>query len=100
VIVRLDADGALVTDADDCGAVRVETALDADGLRTALLRTGTGTLEDASTAVLDVAVLRSRGTLVATLPDWKRRFDAMIAGAGDGLTDDGLGLRVPVERTA
>jgi len=100
VIVRLDVDGALVTDADDTGVVHVETDLDADGLRTALLRTGTGALQDPATAVLDVAVLRSRATLVATAPDWADRFDAMIAGAGDRLTDDGLGLRVPVERTA
>ena len=42
VIVRLDADGAVVADADDCSTVHVETGLDADGLRVALATTGTG----------------------------------------------------------
>jgi hypothetical protein len=100
MIVRLDADGAVVADADDCSAVHVETELDAHGLRTALVGTGTGTLVDPGVAVLDVAVLRSRARLVATVPDWVERFDAMVAAAGDRLTDDGLGLRVPVERPA
>ena len=31
MIVRLDADGAVVADADDCSTVHVETGLDADG---------------------------------------------------------------------
>ena len=100
MIVRLDADGAVVAEADDCSAVHVETELDAHGLRTALVSTGTGTLADPGVAVLDVAVLRSRARLVATVPDWVERFDAMVAAAGDRLTDDGLGLRVPVERPA
>jgi len=110
VIVRLDADGAVVADADDCSAVHVETGLDPDGLRTALQSTGTGALGGSGTAgpdtaagdvvVLDIAVLRSRARLVASAPDWPECFDAMVAAAGDRLTDDGLGLRVPVERPA
>jgi hypothetical protein len=103
VIVRLDADGAVVADADDCSAVHVETGLDADRLGAALVATGTGVLAERGSApdvvVLDVAVLRSRATLLATRPDWSECFDGMLAGAGDRLTDDGLGLRVPVERT-
>jgi hypothetical protein len=101
VIVRLDADGVVVTDADDCAGVHVRTALDADGLRTALQATDTGTPAGPGgrdEVVLDVAVLRSRARLVASEPDWDRRFAAMVAAAGDRLTDDGLGLRVPVER--
>ena len=101
MIVRLEADGALVTDADDCSAVHVETGLDPDSLRTALLRTGTGTAEaDGGAVVLDIAVLRSRGRLVATDAAWPERFDAMVAAAGERLTDDGLGLRVTVEHFA
>jgi hypothetical protein len=102
VIVRLEADGAVVADADDCSAVHVETGLDADGLRTALTATGTGAPavpDDPETdVVLDIAVLRSRARLLATAPDWSRCFDDMLAAAGDRLTDDGLGLRVPVDR--
>ena len=102
MIVRLDADGAVVADADDCSAVHVQTALDSDGLRAALLHTGTGSvLDDAGTeVVLDIAVLRSRAALVATDPGWAQRFEELVASSGERLTDDGLGLRVAVERPA
>jgi hypothetical protein len=100
VIVRLEADGAVVADADDCSAVQVQTTLDRAGLRTALQRTATGSVVDESAVdvVLDLAVLRSRAALVATVPDWAERFDQLVASSGERLTDDGLGLRVPVER--
>lgn len=104
MIVRLDADGAVVADADDCSAVHVRTALDAEHLRAAVLQTGTGTVAARDGAadgpvevVLDLAVLRTRAALVASAPGWAERFDAMIASSGERLTDDGLGLRVPVE---
>ena len=100
MIVRLDADGAVVADADDCSTVHVESGLDADGLRTALVATGTGAPAGPGAVVLDIAVLRSRARLLATAPDWSECFDGMLASAGERLTDDGLGLRVPVERTA
>ena len=103
VIVRLEADGAVVADADDCSAVHVQTALDADGLRAALLHTGTGsvaTTGNPAEVALDIAVLRTRAALVASAPDWAERFDALIASSGERLTDDGLGLRVPVEAPA
>ena len=65
MIVRLDADGAVVADADDCSAVHVQTTLEPDGLRAALLHTGTGSLTDGGDGVvLDVAVLRSRAGLL------------------------------------
>ena len=95
MIVRLDADGAVVADADDCSTVHVES-----GLRTALVATGTGAPAGPDAVVLDIAVLRSRARLLATAPDWSECFDGMLAGAGERLTDDGLVLRVPVERTA
>ena len=97
VIVRLEADGAVVADADDCSAVHVQTTLDPDGLRAALLHTGTGSLDGGTGVVLDVAVLRTRAALLASAPDWAERFDALITSSGERLTDDGLGLRVPVE---
>jgi hypothetical protein len=101
VILRLEVEGAVVADADDCTAVHVETDLTSDALRTALLHTGTGTPDlDSTGVVLDIGVLRSRARLLATAPDWPERFDAMVAAAGDRLTDDGLGLRVPVDRPA
>ena len=100
MIVRLDANGAVVADADDCATVHVETRLAADRLRTALVTTGTGTLDEpGDVVVLDIAVLRSRARLVATTPDWAHCFADMVASAGERLTDDGLGLRVPVERS-
>lgn len=99
MIVRLDADGAVVLDADDCAGLHLETPLDADGLRTALQTTGTGTVEDGSdVVVLDLGVLRARARLAASAPDWPQRWERMVAAAGDRLTDDGLGIRVPVER--
>jgi hypothetical protein len=105
VIVRLDADGAVVADADDCSAVHLETGLDRDRLKTALHATGTGSLVDdddggreRTLAVLDLAVLRSRARLLAHAPDWTERFDTLVAESGGRLTDDGLGLRVPIER--
>ena len=98
MIVRLEADGAVVADADDCSAVHVQTTLDPDGLRAALMHTGTGSLAaGAGEVVLDVAVLRTRAALPASTPDWAERFDALIMSSGERLTDDGLGLRVPVE---
>jgi hypothetical protein len=100
MIVRLEADGVVVADADDCSAVHVQTTLDPDGLRAALLHTGTGSVLGAGEVVLDVAVLRSRTALVASAPDWAKRFDELIASSGERLTDDGLGLRVPVEPPA
>ena len=102
MIVRLEAAGAVVADADDCSALHLETGLDADGLRSALVGTGTGALLEAGdhdVVVLDIAVLRSRAQLVASAPDWARRFEEMIADAADRLTDDGLGLRMPVDRS-
>jgi hypothetical protein len=99
VIVRLDADGAVVLDADDCAGLHLETPLDADGLRTALQTTGTGSLDDgAEVAVLDLGVLRSLARLAATAPDWPQRWERMVAAAEHRLTDDGLGIRVTVER--
>ena len=44
MIVRLEADGAVVADADDCSAVHVQTTLAPNGLRAALLHTGTGSV--------------------------------------------------------
>jgi hypothetical protein len=77
--------------------VHVQTTLDADGLRAALLHTGTGSLaDDSGEVVLDIAVLRTRAALLASVPDWTERFDALIASSGERLTDDGLGLRVRV----
>jgi H2-forming N5,N10-methylenetetrahydromethanopterin dehydrogenase-like enzyme len=100
VIVRLDADGAVVADADDCSAVHVQTPLEQEDLRAALLQTGTGSMSDGAPTevVLDIAVLRSRAALVATTSDWVQRFEELVTSSGERLTDDGLGLRVAVER--
>jgi hypothetical protein len=102
MIVRVGKDGAVVTDADDCGRLHLETDLDGAALRTALTITGTGDLVDADTAHLDLAVLRSRAALIATAPDWAERWSAMTGYAqGRGwLSEDGRTVEVHVERSA
>lgn len=98
--VNLAADGAVVADADDCTRLHLATALDGPELRVALRDTGTGQLAPDGAVWLDVAVLRSRGQLVATVPDWPQRWDGMIAYAGKAgwLSEDGRSVRVHIER--
>jgi hypothetical protein len=100
VIVRLSTAGAVVQDPEDLADLRLDTDLDADGLRKALATTGTGELSDGDTALLDVAVLRSLAVLRPTAPGWSRRWTAMIEDArGRGLLSaDGRSVRVPVSR--
>lgn len=100
MILRLDPDGAVVRDADDCRRLHLETALDRDGLRAALAATDTGELVDDDTVLLDLAVLRSRAQLAATAPDWAQRWAAMVSYAqGQGwLSADGRAVQVHVER--
>jgi hypothetical protein len=100
VIVRLSAEGAVVQDADDLRRLHLWTDLDAEGLRTALKTTGTGELRDDDTALLDVAVLRSRAALLATDPDWAQKWAEMLAYAEHNgwLQDDGKCVQVHVER--
>jgi hypothetical protein len=100
VIVRLSAAGAVVQDPDDLGDLRLETDLDADGVRTALASTGTGELDDEGTVLLDVAVLRSLAVLAPTAPDWSQRWKAMLEDTERRglLSADGRSVRVPVSR--
>jgi hypothetical protein len=103
VIVRLSAAGAIVRDPDDLAGLRLETDLDADGVRTALTTIGTGELRDDGTALLDVAVLRSLAVMSigpAAAPDWPQRWKAMIEDARRRglLSADGRSVRVPVSR--
>jgi hypothetical protein len=102
MIVRLSAAGAVVQDPDDLTDLRLETDLDADGMRTALATTGTGELAaddtDNDTALLDVAVLRSLAVLRPTAPGWSQRWAAMLEDARrrGRLSADGRSVRVPV----
>jgi hypothetical protein len=100
VIVRLSAEGAVVREADELGRLHLETDLDADALRSALKTTGTGELVDVDTALLDVAVLRSRAALLAEAPDWAERWADMIAYAArkGWLSEDGRSVQVHVQR--
>lgn len=97
--VTLAADGAVVHDADDCTRLHVVTDLDVDAQRVALRDTGTGTLAPDGGVWLDLAVLRSRAQLVATVDDWPQRWDAMVGyAAGQGwVSVDGRSVRVHVE---
>lgn len=100
MIVGMNADGAVVRDADDCGRLRVETTLDAGGLATALRTTELGAVAVDGDVWLDLAVLRSRARLATSAPDWPQRWAAMVAHAerAGWLSDDGLAVRVYVEQ--
>jgi hypothetical protein len=100
MIVRLAAEGAVVQDADDLGRLHLQTELDADGVRTALKTTGIGELIDADNAWLDLAVLRSRAALLATVPDWAERWAAMTdhAEREGWLSKDRRSVQVHIER--
>ncbi|MDN5750634.1 MAG: hypothetical protein L0H64_19345 [Pseudonocardia sp.] len=100
MIVTLDADGAVVADADDCRRLRLSTPLDDGPLRVALRDTGTGEPGSDGDVWLDLAVLRSRAKLVATEPDWAQRWSAMVAYAEQQgwLSADGRAVRVHAER--
>jgi hypothetical protein len=100
VIVRLSTAGAVVQDPDDLADLRLETDLDADGIRKALATTGTGELQDDGTALLDVAVLRSLAVMSMnpTAPGWSQRWTAMREDVRRRglLSADGRSVRVPV----
>ncbi len=101
MIVTLNADGAVVRDADDCTHLSLETALGDDALATALRVTDTGAPTGDGDVWLDVAVLRSRAQLAASEPDWPQRWSAMVAYAErEGwMSDDGRAVRVHVEES-
>lgn len=100
MLVTLEADGAVVRDADDCGRLHLATALDDGPLRVALRDTGLGEPGPDGDVWLDLAVLRSRAELVATEPDWAQRWSAMVAYAErrGWLSADGRAVRVHIER--
>jgi hypothetical protein len=99
VIVLLAVDGVVVQDADELDDVQLRTELDPAGAGTALEATGSGTLLDDGRAGLDLAVLRSRAELLATEPDWDRRWAEMVARAADRgrLTEDRRCVLVLIE---
>ena len=68
----------------------------------ALERSGLGRLQDAGTAVLDVAAVRAAAEPQASAPGWAGRWDEMVAGAraGGRLSADGASLQVEVESAA
>jgi hypothetical protein len=99
VIVRLAADGVVVTDADDCERLHVRSDLDPRGMEVALATTGTGALVDAETVLIDLGVLRSRAQLVATAPDWPQRWESLtrhVAQKG-WLSSDRRSVQVHIE---
>jgi hypothetical protein len=100
MIVLLAAEGLVVQDADELDAVRLRTELDPAGAGTALEVTGSGALVADDCAGLDLAVLRSRAELLATLPDWDLRWAAMVDRAAERgeLSADRRSVRVPIER--
>lgn len=100
MIVRLSAEGAVVQDPDDLADLRLETELDAGGVRKALANTGTGELQDDGTALLDVAVLRSLAVMTPTDAGWEQRWTTSLEDARRRglLSADGRSVRVPVSR--
>lgn len=99
VIVTLNADGAVVRDADDCAHLRLATGLDRRELAVALRATGSGAPAEDGDVWLDLAVLRSRAELVASDPEWARHWTALVDDAGrrGALSGDGKAVRVRVE---
>jgi hypothetical protein len=94
---------ARVVDVDDLGTMHLALGVVTDEeAAEALERSGLGRLQDAETAVIDVAALRAAAEPRATAPDWNRRWDQMVAGArAQGwLSDDGAKLQVHVESAA
>ena len=68
----------------------------------ALESAGLGRLQDADTALLDVAALRAAAEPRAGAADWPSQWDRMVAHArSEGrLSEDGARLRVDVETAA
>ncbi len=100
MIVRLATDGALVSQADGSPQLHLETDLDAQAARTALVATGIGRLIDDHSAWLDLGVLRSRAQLAASGGDWAQQWAAVVehASAEGVLSADGRAVRVRLER--
>lgn len=85
MIVHLAPHHCSVSDADTLTDLRVVTPLgDVAELRAAVQRTALGELDpdSASHVFVDVERLRALARESATLDDWDRRFDDMIAYAG------------------
>lgn len=99
MIVCLAADSVTVDDADDCGRLHVTSSLGAVCLEAALRRTGTGSLAEDGTALLDVGVLHARARVAAGAPDWDARWRAMLdyAARKGWLSADGTLLQAHVE---
>ncbi|MCF6745220.1 hypothetical protein E9529_13240 [Blastococcus sp. KM273128] len=94
---------ARVVDVEDLATLHLALGVVTDAeAAEALERSGLGRLQDAETAVLDVAALRAAAEPRATAPGWTSRWDEMIAGARaqGSLSDDGANLRVHVESAA
>jgi hypothetical protein len=94
---------ARVVDVDDLSRVRLALGEVTDEEATeALERAGLGRLQDEGTASLDVAAVRAAAEPRATAPTWSQDWDRMITAArGEGrLSEDGAGLRVPIESAA
>lgn len=94
---------ARVVDVDD--VARLHLALGAvtdEEAARSLESSGLGRLQDAETAVLDVAALRAAAEPRATAPDWSAQWDRMIAHARSAgrLSEDGANLQVQVESAA
>jgi hypothetical protein len=103
MIVRMSTAGAVVQDPDDLADLRLDTDLDADGLRKALTTTGTGVLSGDDTALLDVAVLRSLAVMSmspTSASAWSKRWASMLEHTRRRglLSADGRSVRVPVSR--
>lgn len=104
----------VMTGADERPEARVVEIDDLDRLHLALgqvtdeeagevlERAGLGRLQDAETAILDVAALHAAARPRATAENWQTRWDAMITGARSNgwLSPDGASLQVHVVSAA
>jgi hypothetical protein len=94
---------ARVVDVDDLTSLHLALGEVTDEEAAEVLeRSGLGRLQDAETAYLDTAALRTAAEPRATAPDWTAQWDAMIQKArGKGwLSGDGASFQVHVESAA
>lgn len=94
---------ARVVDIDNLTALHLALGeVDDEEAGEVLERAGLGRLQDADSALLDLAALRAAAEPRATASDWATRWDAMIASARarGRVSEDGAGIQVSVESAA
>ncbi|MFP5021855.1 hypothetical protein [Pseudonocardia phyllosphaerae] len=102
MIICIESDGCVVTDADTLTDLRVLSSITgASSLDEVARAVGIGTAGEGH-VFADVERLRALAKESATLEDWDEQFDGMIgyARARGWLSEDGRAVRAHVDRSA